>query len=436
MEKLFDSLKKIITPEAISNMSSALDEDSGKVTSAVGAIIPSLFGAILEKGEDSHLEHILKQAGNSSSATNVSGISTGHLDSDTQKINTGFLDSLFGNKKEEFGALISSVSGLGKESTDKLIQIVSPLIAGFLGQKLNSGVNFKNILNQIHAEKDHLLSSIPSGLVSVLGISSLAVLGSSFINKAVNQTKETVESAKEKVQETYEEYKNKVEKKPGAGWIKWVILIVLIGLLIFWLLSKNSCSKNSEVTSDTNISGTDSLVQEEDTVTINDQSAPSTNRNLILVSLPSGTALKAYPGGIEDQVVKFLESSDYKNATNEELKDKWFDFDAINFEFGSGTKLTPESEVQGKNLVAILKEFPEAKIKIGAYTDKKGNEEANLKLSQERANTIKDLLVTNGMGDRVVGAEGYGSKFATVSATASDKERAKDRRISLRFEKN
>lgn len=438
MENLLDSLKKIITPEAVSNISSELGEDTGKVTSAIKTAVSSLFGAVLEKGNDNKLENILKQAGNIPSISNVKGLFSGQADAETQKLSSGFLNNLFGDKLGNFSSLISSSSGLKSESTTKLMGVISPLVAGFLGQKLLAGGNFKGLLGQINSEKNGFLSSIPSGLAGILGVSSISGLGDSFLNKVSSQTKETAENVKEKVEDTYHEYKDKMEKHSGGGWLKWLIIFLLAGILIIWLFSKNGCSKGKGTTAPVNdsIQKVEPNANNRDTVSANNTNPTDHKiKELLPITLPSGTVINAFPGGIEDKMVNFLQSDEYKNATNDDLKNKWFDFDAINFEFGSGTKLTPESETQAKNIGIILKEFPDAKVKIGAYTDKKGNDQDNLKLSQERANTVKEIFIKNGFGDRVDGAEGYGSKFATVDANASDEERAKDRRISLRFEK-
>ena len=140
--------------------------------------------------------------------------------------------------------------------------------------------------------------------------------------------------------------------------------------------------------------------------------------------------MNAYKGGIEDQVVAFLNSDEYKNADEAALKNKWFNFDNLNFEFGT-TKLTPESQVQLDNLKAILAAYPDAKVKIGAYTDKKGDDAGNKALSQKRADAVKAALGSA----QVTGAEGYGEEFATVAETASDKEREADRKTSIRFTK-
>lgn len=83
------------------------------------------------------------------------------------------------------------------------------------------------------------------------------------------------------------------------------------------------------------------------------------------------------------------------------------------------------------NLKAILVAYPDAKIKIGAYSDKKGDDAGNLKLSQQRADAVKAALNTA----QVTEAEGYGEKFAKVDENASDEEREADRKTAIRFVK-
>ncbi|HVE60073.1 MAG TPA: YidB family protein [Pyrinomonadaceae bacterium] len=157
-----------------------------------------------------------------------------------------------------------------------------------------------------------------------------------------------------------------------------------------------------------------------------------TDRKLTEVSLPDGTKLQAYPGGIEDQLITFIQSDEYKNGTAETLKEKWFSFDDLNFKFGT-TELVPESKRQLDNIVAILKAFPNVKIKIGGYTDKKGDDAANKKLSDDRAKAVKSALEKSGVGAQVPEAEGYGEEFAKVPETAGDKEREADRKTSVRL---
>jgi outer membrane protein OmpA-like peptidoglycan-associated protein len=148
----------------------------------------------------------------------------------------------------------------------------------------------------------------------------------------------------------------------------------------------------------------------------------------IKVKLPDGSELDAYKGGIEDMLVTYLNSTNSADSINH---NRWFDFDNLNFKTNSA-EITDESMRQVQNIAAILKAFPKVKIKIGGYTDKTGTEDANMKLSQSRADALVAALKSAGASEgQLVGAEGYGSKFATAAADAPDEERKKDRRISV-----
>ena len=148
-----------------------------------------------------------------------------------------------------------------------------------------------------------------------------------------------------------------------------------------------------------------------------------------------GMSLKAYKGGIEEQLIDFIKSGDYAKASVATLAEKWFNFDNINFEMGSSDQLTEGSMVQLENLAKIIKANPGIKIKLGGYTDKKGDDAFNKELSQKRADYLKSELTRLGIGSQITGAEGYGEEFATVDENASDDERAVDRKMALRLDK-
>lgn len=162
--------------------------------------------------------------------------------------------------------------------------------------------------------------------------------------------------------------------------------------------------------------------------------AEHTNKTQISIDL-NGTALKGYANGMEESIVKYLKSGQYATATEDNLKNVWYNFDNVNFKTGSANQLEAGSHEQLENLAKILKAFPDSKIKIGGYTDKTGDEAKNLKLSQERASFISNELSKLGVTGQVISAEGYGSKFAKVDPKASDAERAADRKMSVRFTK-
>ncbi len=431
MSKIIDSLSALVPDEAITQISSALGEsNSSKTKTAVTSTIGSILGAVLQKGESPKLKSVLENAANINVPSDLTRLVTPSANEQTKEVGSHFITSLFGGDKlESLTKLIASSSGISQEGSGKLLSMLSPLVANFLGKKMTvGGLGLGGLLGLLSAEKSKILSMIPAGLGSILGVSSLADIGNNFADKSSN----LVSNIKSEVKEETE----KASAFCGSC-LKWLIPLLLVGGVLFWLLS--SGEKKSQTDAVVTQSATKLEAVATDAATdLKDSTldVASRIREMISVVLPDGTQLQGYKGGIEDQMVTFLSSSDYQGLSSDQLKDKWFDFDNINFEFGSGSKLTADSQAQIQNIVAILKHFKDNKVKLGAYTDKKGDSAANLKISNERAQTIRNLLIEQGVpASQIVGAEGYGSEFAKAGADASDEDRAKDRKIAIRFEK-
>jgi len=83
------------------------------------------------------------------------------------------------------------------------------------------------------------------------------------------------------------------------------------------------------------------------------------------------------------------------------------------------------------NIAAILKAYPQVRIRIGGYTDNTGDPGTNLRLSEERANNVMDELVKLGIDPARMSARGYGERNPVADNSTED-GRQKNRRISLR----
>lgn len=206
--------------------------------------------------------------------------------------------------------------------------------------------------------------------------------------------------------------------------------LILLGL-IGWFLWKQCKAKESSTTTVTTTESTSSGTTPQDSAKT---STTTTTKETTTIDV-KGASLQGFKGGMEESMVNFLNSGKYATTDDEALKTTWYNFDNVNFVIGKADQLEAGSEGQIQNIATILKAFPDAKIKIGGYTDKTGNEANNLKLSQDRANFIKAELTKLGVGGQILEAKGYGSEHATVAATASNEERAVDRKMAVRFAK-
>ncbi len=83
--------------------------------------------------------------------------------------------------------------------------------------------------------------------------------------------------------------------------------------------------------------------------------------------------------------------------------------DNIFFDFDKAT-LRPESAESLNELAVLLTDNPHVTIEIGAHCDYKGNDDYNLRLSAERAQSVVDYLIASGIASDRLTAKGYGEE--------------------------
>jgi len=101
----------------------------------------------------------------------------------------------------------------------------------------------------------------------------------------------------------------------------------------------------------------------------------------------------------------------------------------VNFEFGSA-KLTADSATTLDSVAASLLAWSDVRVEVEGHTDAVGADAFNLKLSQSRAEAVRDYLVAKGVDASRLVAKGYGEK-QPVADNNTDEGRAKNRRVEL-----
>ena len=103
--------------------------------------------------------------------------------------------------------------------------------------------------------------------------------------------------------------------------------------------------------------------------------------------------------------------------------------------------LKPEAEQALKKVAVVLSQFPESKVTVEGYNDSKGTKAANMQLSRERAQAVKDWLVKNGgVLATNISTKGLGEQYPVAPNTNKDGTdnplgRALNRRVSIIVEK-
>lgn len=93
-------------------------------------------------------------------------------------------------------------------------------------------------------------------------------------------------------------------------------------------------------------------------------------------------------------------------------------------------ELLPTSNAELDKLVKLMKANPTLRIELGGHTDNVGADAANLTLSQQRANAVRDHVVAQGVDGARITAKGYG-ETNPVATNDTEAGRALNRRTEV-----
>lgn len=122
------------------------------------------------------------------------------------------------------------------------------------------------------------------------------------------------------------------------------------------------------------------------------------------------------------QLNMILSTRDSARGLIVNMSDVLFDFDKATLKPGAREKL---AKVSG-----IVLAYPGLKLAVEGYTDSIGSDEYNMTLSEKRADAVRDYLVSQGVSDSSITAQGFG-KENPVATNDTNEGRALNRRVEL-----
>jgi OOP family OmpA-OmpF porin len=100
----------------------------------------------------------------------------------------------------------------------------------------------------------------------------------------------------------------------------------------------------------------------------------------------------------------------------------------INFDFDK-SNIKPQYHQELADFAAFMKQYPGVAVEIDGHTDSKGSDAYNQKLSERRAASVRDYLITKfGMNASLLSAVGFG-EVKPVASNDTEAGRAENRRI-------
>ena len=93
-------------------------------------------------------------------------------------------------------------------------------------------------------------------------------------------------------------------------------------------------------------------------------------------------------------------------------------------------EVAPGGQRSIDQLAQFLKTYPRRRVLIEGHTDNTGNEDFNVKLSQQRADAVRSLLVARGVAPERIATRGYGPKYPLVE-NDTPAGRQQNRRVEI-----
>ncbi len=217
-----------------------------------------------------------------------------------------------------------------------------------------------------------------------------------------------------------------VEEKSGCFKWWWILLLLLLLALLFWWMK--GCDDTAKVVAPVK----EEIViidADSDGVADEDDACPNIAGTVDLAGCPD-----ADKDGIADKDDACpdeagIEANKGCPEVNDDVKAVLSDFaiQGVKFQTNKAVILRNSYPIVA-NIVKVMNDNPTYKLKISGYTDSRGDDAANLDLSDRRAKAVKQYLIDKGIDGGRVEAVGYGE--ADPIADNNTKEgQAKNRRV-------
>lgn len=375
MASILESLRGMLGPQVVNGVSSQLGEPTSVVQRGLEEGSAALLAGIGAKADQpgfmQQIFSFVKNPANDLAFAGVPAAAAGGLGGQ-------FLSTVFGSNQGAVADGIARETGLSAGKATAVLGMAAPLVLGMLGRQVQTtGMDAAELGRSLKSEMPGLTTYLPAGLRSYFGRAPVVATmpGTVPPEAAV------------------------IEPVKSRRWLWPLLGLIALALLGMWIFHR--APTPALPTIDTSSLGA-----------------------FFRTKLPDGTELNIPQNGIENKLITFL-----NDASRPVDNTTWFNFDRLLFDTNAAT-LQSGSQEQVNNIIAIMKAYPNTHLRIGGFTDNTGDPAANLTLSQNRANNVRDAIVAGGIDASRVEAQGYGDQNPIADNSTPD-GRALNRRVSL-----
>jgi outer membrane protein OmpA-like peptidoglycan-associated protein len=405
---LMGIVSKQITPDVIRSVASQLSEDRTTTASAISAAVPSALTALSDVASSDtgarHLKEVIdeKRRDNEEGLEDDRSLFPTSGQSVAGEHAAALIEDELGPRSSSIAAAVASATGVKTASAQKLMGGVATVAVAALA-KSSGGLNAGALQSMFREQRGQWVSKLPGPVAKLFnGHARPAYMA---------------------VERGYEErlVTGPAIRELEAPRRNWMIPLILVALALLAIpLLRGLRRPHMPATP----------AQPQVTAPAPAEPAPAakppTEAAPGAAATPPEGAESAAPVAPEPGTIGDMGT--YLSGSGETTPHA-FSPAPLNFAFGSATP-TSESMKTIDQVAALLKEHPSATIRVESHTDAVGTPEANLNLSQARAEAIKNELVDRGVDGTRIETAGMGQELPIASNDTAE-GRATNRRSEI-----
>jgi OmpA-OmpF porin, OOP family len=400
-DSMFASLLNTLDRRTVGEVAHALGQPEQSVSHGMETSIAALMGGMASKSQDpGTLQKVLDTVSGTGGDVSWSQMASSLTAPSSSVMTAGkrVLSTLFGSKESAVVNGISRASGITTPgSALTLLSMAAPVVMSFLTRRLrDGGMNISGLSAGLQRESATIRNALPAGISEL------------FWPAVTPAAKETVkETVREEISPVIAQTVQHEEHRSGllAG-----LVLAALGVGLLWFLM-HAHRPPVQVTTVVIPRGTANRLAEPPTPTIN-----------TACTLPSDVKLPA--DGVASRLLAYVQTPSGNPAGT------WINADQLLFDSGA-SRLRSGSEEQLNNIATVMKNCPNVNLIIAGHTDNVGGGAGNLRLSQNRANTVRAELIAEGVSPDRLTTKGFGGEFPIADNNTAE-GRAENRRVAMR----
>lgn len=392
-------LQDTISKPLINYVTEQLGETTESATQGVTAVIPALLGSLLKNSDDNNkMTELFNLVTGPNISSEVSQVAPNMLEQ-----GKGLLDTLLGNT-DTLSQTLSTKTGMSLTSIGSLLAAALPMLLGTLRTHIQSeNLTQPQFVHLLDAQKGFLAKLLDGDFLGALGLGALAGTVGGAVTDTLSGAADTAQEAASAVAETVSDAIAPV----AGGASAWGVLIgsAIVTVLLASFCTGKTPAASSSATAASTTTDTAAVIDTANTTQVANNEAANADTS----PAESNSDTSTDSANTQDAAVQYADG----------VLSVYFATGKTDFDTELAQKIATEIVDMGKS---------GKKLAVSGYNDPSGNAKLNAELSKNRAKSVRNFLIAQGVpADNV-------ELVKPEETTGASGSNAQDRRVDVRIQ--